>query len=225
MKKITLALNLLLILLCFFLMLLYDARGGLCLKGATAAAFVLLGTVNALYALHAVPSQRRFALLMAAGLWVCMAGDLVLNLSFIPGAAIFALGHALYCLAFGAMTPYKKGDLLPMAAVFLLSLLLLLLLPALHFSSALMAGVVVVYALIISCTVGKAIANFLGNRRKATGLLLLGALLFFFSDLMLLLFYFAGAPQITDTLCLYTYFPGQCLLAHAIFHARPAPAA
>lgn len=223
MKKTISGINLCLIICTLFLMIRYDLQGGLMLKGITAASFVLLGMVNAVYALLTRAPHRLFAILMAIGLLICMAGDIVLNLSLMPGAAFFALGHLFYCIAFGMLTPYKKRDFLPMAAVFVLSLAILLLTPDLHLGS--MTAVASVYALIISCTVGKAIANFLGNRSKATGLLLLGALLFFFSDLMLLLFYFAGAPQITDTLCLYTYFPGQCLLAHAIFHARPAPAA
>ena len=219
MKKTILGLNILLVALCLFLMIRYDWRGGLFLKGATASSFVFLGLFNAIYSWTTKSAHRAFALWMAIGLGVCMAGDIVLNLSFIPGAAIFALGHGFYCLAQGKLIRYRRSDLLFVAVVFVFSLAILLLTPSLHFGSALMAVIVYVYALVISLMVGKSIANFYRQRSWATALMMVGAILFFFSDLMLLLCYFAGAPKITDTLCLYTYFPGQCLLAHAIFHA------
>ena len=222
MRKWGLFANIALSLLCLFLMIRYDLQGGLMLKGITAASFVLLGAVNMVYAFGTQSQNRMFALFMAIGLLICMLGDIVLNISFIPGATIFALGHIFYCMAFGILMKYHKSDFFPVTAVFILSLVILLLTPHLDFGSALMAVIVYVYSLIISCMVGKSIANFLRERSLATALFMIGAILFFFSDLMLLFCYFAGAPKITDTLCLYTYFPGQCLLAHGIFHAaRP----
>ena len=219
MKKIMLALNIVLGALCLFLIILYDCCGGLMLKGITAAGFVLLGLINVLYAWLAKSDHRPFALRMLLGLTVCMIGDIVLNLSFIPGAIIFALGHILYCIAFGKLNQYRKNDFFPITAVTLLSLAILLLTPGLHFGSSVMACIVYIYALIISLMVGKAIANYLRGHSALTALQMLGAILFYFSDLMLLLLSFADAPHITDVLCLYTYFPGQCLLAHSIFHA------
>lgn len=41
--------------------------------------------------------------LMLAGLTACMAADGVLCLRFVPGAALFALGHVLYMIAFCMM--------------------------------------------------------------------------------------------------------------------------
>ena len=49
---------------------------------------------------------------------------------------------------------------------------------------------------------------------------MIGSFLFFFSDLMLLFNEFAGAPFITDILCLYTYYPAQILLAYSILHHK-----
>ena len=46
----------------------------------------------------------------------------------------------------------------------------------------------------------------------------LGSVLFFFSDVMLVLSWFAGAGRWADVWCLCTYFPGQGLLAHAVYH-------
>ena len=81
-----------------------------------------------------------------------------------------------------------------------------------------MKGVCLLYALIISCMLGKASANYYRAQSLVTGLLQLGSILFFFSDFMLCLNIFADAPHITNILCLYTYFPGQCILAHSLFH-------
>ena len=42
--------------------------------------------------------------------------------------------------------------------------------------------------------------------------------MFYFSDVMLALRMFGGAPLLADRLCLFTYFPGQAVLAHAVFY-------
>ena len=35
---------------------------------------------------------------------------------------------------------------------------------------------------------------------------------------MLCLDFFSNASDITGYLCLFTYFPGQCVLAHSLYH-------
>jgi len=84
------------------------------------------------------------------------------------------------------------------------------------YGSALMKGICIGYALIISLMFSKAFSNYRRNKCRAYALMALGSAMFVFSDFMLLLELFAGAPAITDTLCLFTYFPGQCIQAHAI---------
>ena len=95
---------------------------------------------------------------------------------------------------------------------------LILLTPLFDFGSALMEGICIGYAFVISCMVGKTFANLLRERNTVTVLLVIGSCLFYFSDLMLVLCAFGGGPKITDTLCIYTYIPAQCLLAHSVFH-------
>ena len=218
MKKTIGLLNILLLAVSLGLTVYYHLEGGLLLKGITASGFVALGLVNLVYALLAKTPDRKYPLWMAAGLAVCMTGDIVLNISFISGAAIFALGHIFYCVAFCCLLKPRKADLLPIAVGFAAALMIIKLVPTLDFGTPLMEWVCIGYALVISCMVGKTMANFLRQRNPVTTLLLIGSCLFFFSDLMLVLNCFGDAPKITDTLCLYTYFPGQCLLAHSVYH-------
>lgn len=105
-----------------------------------------------------------------------------------------------------------------MGIVFGVSILIIECVPIFDFGSALMEGICIGYAFVISCMVGKTFANLLRERNTVTVLLVIGSCLFYFSDLMLVLCAFGGGPKITDTLCIYTYIPAQCLLAHSVFH-------
>lgn len=192
--------------------------GGLKVKTIASMLFVLLGLVNMVYAVKAPTKNRRFPAVMLSGLFFAMLGDVVLGKNFIVGAALFALGHLLYFAAFCTRVPFHRGDLLPSAALFAGSAAFLLLYPRFDFGGALMQAVCMIYALIISCMVGKAFSNLRRERNITNVVLAVGSAMFFFSDLMLVLYYFADAAHIVDTLCLFTYYPGQCLLAHALYH-------
>lgn len=195
----------------------YDIFGGLWLKALTAFWFALLGLVNLGLCLREKKTGRGFAPALTLGLWVCMTADVTLGFNFILGAAIFATGHVLYTLAYCRLEKPAAGDLRPVGAVFLVTAVLLAL-PIFDFGGAVMTAVCWAYGAIISCMVGKAWANYRRSPNRVTGLLLLGSGMFYFSDLMLVLCWFAGAPRITDTLCLFTYFPGQAVLAHTLYH-------
>ena len=74
--------------------------------------------------------------------------------------------------------------------------------------------VCLVYALIISLMVGKAISNFVKERTVLTATVLVGSILFFFfSDLMLVFDWFMGIGRIAALLCMSTYSPAECILA------------
>lgn len=216
-KKLFFLLNACLIAVTIALCARYDKVGGLTLKGITASGFVALGLVNMLYALLEDKRPRAFSLLMALGLTVCMAGDIALNLSFLPGCALFALGHVIYILSFGTLQKWSLRDLIPCAVMFLLSAVILHFGPHLNFGMPPMAVIVYGYALIISCMVGKAVSVFMQEKSIARFILMLGSILFYFSDVMLLFWMFGRGGQLADTLCLYTYFPGQCVMAHAVY--------
>lgn len=216
MKKFYSVSNILLILTTVISCLCYDAIGGIRLKALTSAWFVLLGLVNLVFAWQEKKLGRGFPVLLALGLVICRAGDIVLNVDFIPGALVFAAGHVFYFAAYCRLEKLMPRDLIPAGVIFI-GAAGLLLSPIFDFGQGPMKGICLMYAAIISCMVGKSVANFRRRPGIDTGLLMAGSALFFFSDLMLVLCWFAGAPRITDTLCLFTYFPGQAILAHAIY--------
>jgi len=197
--------------------LCYLLFGGLWLKALTSFGFLAQGAGNHLLCRggHAA-EEGRFSRRMVWGLLLCFGADVVINLDFMSGAVIFALGHVLYLLAYGCLTPVEKRDLKIGSVIFAVSALVLLGLPVLDFGSGLMKLVCILYALVISLMVGKAIGNHLKLRRRQTALLAAGSILFFLSDFMLLLDVFADAPRITIWLCLLFYYPAQCLLAGAL---------
>lgn len=210
-------LNVMLIIATVISMIRYDVIGGLELKGQTSLGFVLLGAVNLVYGLSARVKNRKFPMIMAAGLLLCMIGDIVLNLEFIPGTIIFGVGHLFYIAAYYCRSGFRKRDALLSAVIFAVSAALILFVPAFDFGSELMQKVCLAYALVISCMVGKAVSILVDERSSENVLTVIGSALFYFSDLMLVLYKFADAPKLADTLCLYTYFPAQCLLAYGVF--------
>lgn len=217
MKKTFTILNAVLIAATLISSICYYQFGGIERKGLTAFGFVLVGAVNLIYAIKSKVGNLRFPLLMAMGLLFSMIGDVVLNLSFIPGALIFAVGHIFYFAAYCNLMEFKARDLIPSILIFAVSAMIITLVPIFDFGSALMEGICILYALVISFMVGKACSNLLRKRNAVTAIAVVGSILFYFSDLMLVFNVFADAPKITDTLCLFSYFPAQCLLAHSIF--------
>lgn len=217
MKKAFTVLNILLGAVVLIGMAVYMQHGTLLIKGSASGCFVLLGLTNLIYALAAKPRSLRYPLTMACGLILAMLGDIFLGVDFILGAGLFALGHVLYTLSFFSLAKFRWLDALLGGGIFILSALIILLTPSLDFDGALMQGVCLVYALVISCMVGKALSNFIHQRGALTAVIALGSFLFYFSDLMLLLYVFGDAPRIVDRLCLLTYFPAQGLLAHSIY--------
>ena len=195
----------------------YDQFGGLWLKGVTSGWFVLIGIVNIVFFCKTSKKAAGFPAMMMVGLSLCWIADIVLNITFIPGALIFAVGHVFYFIAYSRLIRFEKNDLIPSVIIFVCAASLVLFVPIFDFGIPLMQYIILGYALIISLMVGKAISNMRRENTSLTKLIVFGSILFFFSDLMLLLCYFAGAPQITDSLCLFTYYPGQYLLAHSIY--------
>lgn len=217
MKKTTVILNALLITATLISCICYYQFGGLELKGLTSFGFVTVGAVNLIYAVRSRGKNLKFPIMLAIGLLLCMIADIVLNISFIPGALIFAVGHIFYFVSYCSLAKFKIKDIIPSVVIFAASAMIITLLPIFDFGSLLMEMICLVYALVISCMVGKSISNLIRDKNTVNIILMAGSILFYFSDLMLLFNVFAGAPKITDTLCLFTYYPAQCVLAHSIF--------
>ena len=216
MKTKFLIVNLVLALLILVGDVCYITLGGLLIKGLTSAGFVVLGAVNLLYLILNKDKDLKFPIIMLIGLFFAMLGDIVLNIYFIGGAILFAVGHVFYFVSYCMLNKFSVKDLLYGALIFVPAVLFITLAPIFDFGGVLMEIVCVIYAIIISCMVGKAIANLVKERTVLNIILVVGSALFFFSDLMLLLNVFANLGRVVDILCLATYYPAQILLAYSI---------
>jgi len=213
-------LNLLLAGLVQASMIWYLDCGGLWRKGLTSFGFVLLGALNLAYLIAVRKKPLCFPVILGIGLVFAMLGDIVLNVNFIGGALLFAVGHIFYAVSYAQLRRIGKLDLVLSGVIFAAAGSFLFFAPIFDFGDPVMKGICVGYALIISCMVGKALANAVRESTVTNLLLAAGSFLFFFSDLMLVLYVFADAPHIIDTLCVATYYPAQCILAHAMFWYR-----
>ncbi|MBR6786919.1 MAG: hypothetical protein IKM26_03210 [Clostridia bacterium] len=214
MKKCIRYINYLLLLLSLISAACYAHFSGLPLKTLNATIFMLLGLINAGYAFK----KRAFnPLCMVFALAFCMAADVTLWFSFIVGAGLFAIGHAFYFICYCKREKFLWSDLIPGAVLFVPVCVLMLTWKRFEYGGALMEGICIGYALIISLMFSKAVSNYRRNKCRAYALMALGSAMFVFSDFMLLLDVFANGPAITDTLCVMTYFPGQCIQAHALY--------
>lgn len=217
MKKIFLFINLIFSALIIACDMCYFDIGGLWLKGLTSGLFVVLGIINLVYAIVSKSKNLKFSIVLSIALFLAMIGDVVLNLHFLFGAIIFAIGHIFYFISYCFKSKFRWIDLIIAAAIFIPSALIIILVPIFNFGEILMQIVCIIYALIISCMLGKSISNFIKNRSISNFIILLGSLLFFFSDLMLLFDVFANMSSLFVSLCLATYYPGQALLASSSF--------
>jgi len=216
-RNIILPLNITLIFAVVLGDICYMTLGGLAIKATTSIFFVLLGIVNLTYVIIAKRQALQFPIIMTIGLCFAMLGDILLNIEFIVGALLFAVGHIWYFVAHNFIQKFKLSDLIYGFAIFIPAIILILFVPIFDFGGLLMQIIVIAYALIISLMVGKSIANLVAQPTAQNILLTVGSILFFFSDLMLLLNVFGNLSPVFDVLCLATYYPAECILATAIF--------
>ncbi|MBQ8311528.1 MAG: lysoplasmalogenase [Clostridia bacterium] len=213
-QKIMLAVNAAVIATIFVLNYFYQLDGfDFTLKCICSGLFASLGAVNLGYAVITKQSNFRFFAAMATGLVLAFLGDVLIGFDFIIGAATFALGHVCFAVAYCFLQRMRPLDYLFSGVLFLGAAGFLTFFPLLNFEEPIFRVVCIVYALIISVMLGKAIGNFVRYRNVLTGTIALASFLFFFSDLMLVLDWFVGRWSWTDHACMGTYYPALCLLA------------
>ncbi len=207
--------NILLLLCAICCLVCYDIFGGLWLKGVTSTWFVLLGLVNLFYARKMQLKSCNFPVLITLGLFFGICADVLLGVQFILGILSFALGHVCYLIAFYTLERPCRKDLiiLPIAAV---SLFVVAGTPYIQIENSLIKKLLLGYAIIIACMLGKSISNL--NKSVSRRLLFLGSAMFWFSDLMLAIDMFGNGSRLTWILCSYNYWPAQNILAYAMFH-------
>ncbi len=192
-------------------------------KTIASVLFVICGIVNFVLVYGQDKRNKLFGWFMLAGLVFACAGDILLIDFFIPGAISFAIGHVFFFIAYSMLHKINWKDLLISLAIFAVALVVILALPVFDYGS--MLPIVIVYAFIISCMLGKAISNFAFDKenRGQNFIIILGSLLFFLSDLMLLFNVFSTISDphnIFDIICLVLYYPAEILLASSIYHAN-----
>ena len=210
--------NLLLFACAIVCLVCYDIFGGLWLKGFTSFWFVLLGFYNLIYAGKAKVTRVPFLLLIQLGLILGMCADVLLSLVFILGILSFAAGHVCYLIAFYTLEPFDRKDLyiiLPIAAV---SLFIVSGTPYIQIDDPLLKKLLLGYAVIIACMLGKAISNLLKRRTPHRWLVFWGSAMFWFSDVMLAIDMFGTPSRLTWVLCSYNYWPAQTILAYSMYH-------
>ncbi len=220
MNKTFKLLNILLIALILAGDVAYILCGTLVAKSITSLLFVALGALNFVWVFKRQGTNKKFCILMLLGLVFAMLGDILLEIEFIIGAALFALGHVFFFSSYLTLHRFKIRDLAYAALIFVPSLLILLFVKIFDFGGTLMQLVCIAYALIISLMVGKAVSNLTQRRSGLNILLTVGSCLFFISDFMLLFNVFASVPRIFGILCLATYYPAEIALALSISKAN-----
>ena len=198
----------------------YIVFNTLLIKSIASLIFVVIGFINLLYLSKIKKVKNIAAYLLFVGLCFACLGDIFLEIHFITGAALFAVGHVFYFVSYCKLINFKWTDLLFSALIFIPSLLIILFVPIFDFGGILMQVVCCVYALVISLMVGKAVSNFIKEKSVLNLIILIGSVLFFFSDFMLLFNVFSNLSRVFGVLCLATYYPAEFMLAYSILKMK-----
>ena len=216
-SKVYLGINILSIIIILYHSVIYQTHGYTALlKVSTSAMFVMLGLINLSYAFISKQKNIKFYMFMSLGLAFACLGDYLILSNFVYGAGSFALGHILFVIAYCFVSKIKKLDLLFSLCLYIGCLVFLLGCPLLNFDNNVFKIVCIIYALIISLMVGKALGNFINNKNYATLTIVLSSVVFFFSDLMLVLGWFVKDIEWADNVCLGTYYPALTFLAFSM---------
>ena len=228
-----------LIAIVFTILSFKKTLANLYLKTASSMLFVFLG-IASLYSLvikrieqnplSYIPELRDNSLiggfLILVGLIVCLIGDIILGMPriselkrdrlpvIVGGAAWFALGHVIYCLAlislFG-INPWVIAFIIPMALFYTY---------VNKFFGKLdykkLTWGVFLYSLIESLSFALCVTEIVFNYSTSLIVLTLGFALFYASDMVLMHNYFGEKRRLISILCHSFYYPAQILIALSI---------
>lgn len=190
------------------------------LKMLCSASFGLMGILNFIYMLHSKATNRKLLLFLLLGILFSWGGDIVLNIDFVSGAAVFALGHVFFVIAYFIYQKGNKLDLLLCSLLVLFSICFIQFFPPIYFEIEVFHYVCLAYAAIISIMVGKSLGNALLKPSSFTVSLLISSIAFFISDLMLLLAWFSSVTGWTSNMCMALYYPAMCFFAVTLLNPR-----
>lgn len=190
------------------------------MKGVTSFWFVLIGLVNVIYARKRKLENTRILIIIEIGLIFGMCADVLLGIEFIYGVVAFALGHVFYMIAFYSMEKPRRKDLLIIIPIAIISMFIVAGTPYIQVEDALLEKMMLVYAVIIACMLGKATSNFTVKKNTFRCLLFVGSVMFWFSDVMLVMNMFGTPSRLIWMLSTYVYWPAQNVLAYSMFHFK-----
>ena len=217
-KYVVLGLNILMIVALCVINVFYQANDfNYTLKIIGSGCFVVQGLINFVYAMTIGASNKKFFLFMMAGLIFAMAGDIAINLNFVAGAGLFAVGHIWFVIAFCCIQRLNILEFAISIGTFLAVGAFLLFFPLLQFNPEAMRWVCIGYAAIISFMLGNAWANFIREPSVMHFIFAIGSLSFCVSDFMLMLNSFVGLWPWTRYVCMATYYPALSLFALGVF--------
>lgn len=218
-KKTINIINVILIAIQFALAVVYDRLvNPYVFKSLATGWFLVIAIFNFIVATKQKNSPKAYKFIMLIGLIFAAAGDIFLIKmdTFVLGAALFAVGHVFYLANFFVLHKFKLRDLFIFMGLAVVCMLIILLYPNFNFNG--MFALIVIYALIIATMLAKAISNCFEKQFRAQNIAIaVGALLFFISDVCLLFYVFSGAPLWVDSICLFTYYTGQGILASSLY--------
>lgn len=210
--------NIIFLICAFSCLICYDILGGLWLKGVTSGWFVMLGFLNVLYVWNHKKTRRSFVFLIELGLFFGMCADILLGVNFISGILFFAVGHVAYLVAFFMLEKFQKRDILITLPFVVFSLYIVAGTSFIQIEDHILEKMLLGYACIIACMLGKAVSNLMSEKSKYRWLILVGSIMFWFSDIVLAIDMFGESSRLTWILCSYVYWPAQNIMAHSMFY-------
>jgi len=171
--------------------------------------------IIALLSLNSPNAQPSYTWWIVAGLVLSLGGDVALMFKggrwFLIGLVLFLLAHVTYAVGFTLPNGFHPADLVTGAVLLAIAAAIYLYLkPGL----GKMRVPVIIYILVISFMVNRALSAFFGTAFTTTQawLMSVGAVLFWLSDLLLAVNRFRW-PFRAEPLGLYAYYGGQLLIA------------
>ena len=184
--------------------------------------FVLLGAINLTYALINKNTNSRFSITLFVGMLLSFSGDVAIEYEFIAGAALFALAHVCYIVAFYFINKFHWLDIVISVGFAIPAALSIGLLDFFVFNPPILKYVVIIYALIISFMFGKSISCLILKRNFQSVISFIGAFLFVVSDFCLLIELFSTLEYVVRIdfghACMAIYFPALLVFGYSIYY-------
>lgn len=211
MKKIYIAVNIAMLVGLITFDIMYSISGKL-LEKALASGFFLTECLFNTAICVKKRVKMRFPVFLLAAIALSFAADIMLQFDMIIGMALFGTGHIFFFIAYCHIEKFAPKDAIPAAVSIVGLLIIILFAPFLDFENTFMHAAVCVYAVIISFMTGKAISDIIRARNAINAVIAAGSCLFWISDFALMFDIF-GNISAAGNICLFTYYPGQFILA------------